>query len=159
MRHSESSYDQIKFIRAHFEQIDDMHTAELHSHAKWNHDEAIFTLEDAWFQGMERIEDQTTKEGVMRPAWQSLLDDLQLHGDEISHGALTWCLRLDKTVMDITPSPEVLGEYMAVDLVNKKIVVWQWKTWLFSFLKTETRLRLLTYEASFHWLLFSQLSC
>jgi len=147
---SESSYEEIKLVRAHFDRTDGTHTFEAHAPAKWSYDQAIFTIEDAWYQGLARIEHQTTKDGVMRPAWQSLLDDLQLLGDEESHyGTLTWCLRLDKAVMDLEFSPETLRECIAIDLVNKRIMV-QWKSLFLNFLKTETRLRLLMGEASVH---------
>lgn len=149
---SESRYEQINLVRAHFERIDDSPTTEApeaRAPAKWHYDLAIFTIDDRWFNEFARIEDKTTQDGVRRPAWQSLLDDLQLLGEEEPYGTLKWCLRLDKAVLGLDFSPEALRRCIMIDLVNKRMMV-QWKDLLFNFLQTETRLRVLTEEASVH---------
>jgi hypothetical protein len=115
--------------------------------AKWNYNQAIFTFYDAWFEGFALIEGKTTQNDVLRPAWQSLLDDLQLLGEDDSHGTLRWCLRLDNAVLDLDLSSETLRQRIAIDLANKRIMV-EWKTLLWDFIKAETRLQRLMDQAS-----------
>jgi hypothetical protein len=149
---SESRYEQISLVRACFERIEDPPSTEASETkvlAKWSHDTAVFTMDDNWFAELARNEDVTTKEGVISSAWRSLLDDLQMLGeeDEDPHGTLRWCFRLDKAVLDLDFSPESLRHCIAIDLVSRKIMI-QWKDVVFDFMKTETRLRLLREEVS-----------
>ncbi|KAF2678542.1 hypothetical protein K458DRAFT_446332 [Lentithecium fluviatile CBS 122367] len=145
----DSCYEQINFIRAHFERVDDSlatHESEPPPQAKRHVDQAIFTIDDAWYREFSRLEQNTTQDGIIRPAWQSLLDDLQLLGDVEGCGTLKWCLRLDKAVLDLDFSPESLRNYIAIDLASRKILL-QWKDVFWNFLKTEAMLRELMEEA------------
>jgi hypothetical protein len=145
---SDSEYEQIKFIRAHFEQPDD-YDSEARTKAKWDHDLAVFAIDDTWRQSFAGIVHHTTDNGVLRPAWRSLLDYAALEGDEQHHGPLTWCLKLDNAVMDLDFSRESLKQYVSVDLVTHKIIL-EWKQCLLDFLRTETRIRQLMQEVSVH---------
>jgi hypothetical protein len=145
---SDSEYEQVKFIRAHFEQPDD-YDSEARTNAKWDHDLAVFAIDDTWRQSFAGIVHHTTEDGVLRPAWRSLLNYAALEGDDQHHGPLTWCLKIDHAVMDLDFSRESLKQCVSIDLVSNKIL-FEWKPYLLDFLRTETALWRLIEEVSVH---------
>lgn len=146
---TEEQYDRMQFLYASFSHVEDNACAmdqQRKPRPIWYSTHAVFKIDLGEF-----AVSSPTKVGESRydstieyadTIWKNAVSRLELSGSEEGFGALRWCIKLDRAVLDLDLPLEARRHSfdVAVDM-NRGIIKVAWKDMLFRFLKTESNLR------------------
>ncbi|KAH3974449.1 hypothetical protein HBI49_077880 [Parastagonospora nodorum] len=146
---TDEQYDRMQFLHATFDHVEDSSSsayAKRESRPIWGSTHAVFNIDMSEFVAGSDTEGAGSKyDSTIEYAdtiWRNAASRLELTGAEEGFGTLRWCIKVDRTVIDLD-LPLEAGRHsfeVTVDM-NKGTVKVAWKDMLFRFLKTEAALR------------------
>lgn len=140
------SYERIRCMHANFRCIEKVNeSGQLEAgHAIWNSPNAIFTIEDNWFEAFRNITGVEAMEDYERAnsAWETTFRRLQLREPERGLATLRWCIKLDHEIFDLSMPLDKDHNSHEVDVrMNMGRIKVKWRNMLFEHFKTAAALR------------------